>query len=813
METESSGEDESASQHSPRLSHSQLQPQESGDTEENSDDVVSHQESALFLCEDAAPILSWSKNRNVNPHGLLVKWHSVKRRVWISAAGLCFIIVFVIFPLLYFMRPSTPPSGIDREAQVHSFLTSMMNEVEKAMDTRVDPCHDFYQYACGKWGIINPSVHDVLRSSNFQQMELLLSNAITLKFSTHADPPAGTENTDPIQDAVHFVRSLAVNYYKSCRKEELLSSRGVTPLKDVLSQMDQLYLDVSQKSEPRHAFQKVLEFVHHKLHLHVLFSWKVEADTSVRDAVVIELNVPNVYFIEQGTDLQGKEKLIRTYRQYVKTLLGMVGSFNSSLDNEVDAVLELFKIFRPMNGTLFGYKKTVENLNKLAPFLDWQEYFNSAFNRVGIHITVNEYVFSQIQDYLRILSKHILSEISTMGLERLYVYLRWEVAQFYSQSLHKPARDTILPLIEELSNTNVRVPTYLKYRVHPCLMEVEKRLPLVLHHLVLETVSSRLPKGISINDNIRVTAEIAEIIKKQFVMNIESFTWLNTNVKHFIQEKLSNVNVEVGYPPIVNHPLDLKEYYQDLTLTDNFFTNQMELLKFNQDNLMRLLRRPQMYSDWHLITPTTVTPFYAYRTNAILLPLGGLMHPVFHTYLPAYMAFASIGSLIGHELGHALDTMGRGRNLYGKVNRTIWDKTIDKAFNTRVACRVKQYTKDYYPIRHWLTTNEVLADDASVRTAFMAAATHFHSIWLPDIVMKSLVTLNLSPKQLFFVYYAQVFCSSLVQKENPSGKPKPHPPEKARITATLANTPQFKEVFGCQKGTKMNPQTEDCQIW
>ncbi|XP_063877375.1 neprilysin-3-like isoform X2 [Scylla paramamosain] len=813
METDGIGEGGSAGQHSPRRSHVPLSGP--GDTEENIDGEMPHHESAFFQCEDSAPILSWPNNQNeVNPRGLLGKWHSMERWVGISAAGLCFIIVFVTFPLVYSTWSSTPPSGvatIDYDAQAQSYLTSMMNKVEKAMNTSVDPCHDFYQYACGKWGLNDPSANDVLRSTNFEQMKLLLWKAITLKLRVDANPLVSTESSHPIQNALHSVRSLAVDYYRSCQNEELLSSRGVTPLKDVLSQMDQLYLIVSQRLEPLHAFQKVLEFVHHKLHLHVLFRWKVEADISVRDAMVIELNVPNVHFIKQGTDLQGKEKLIRTYSQYVKTLLEMVGSFNSSLDNEVNAILELFKIFRPMNGSLIGHKTTLENLNKLAPILDWQEYFNSVFNRVGIHITLDEHVFSEIQDYLSVLSKHILSEISTWGLERLYIYLRWEVAQYYSQSLHKTARDTLLPLIEELTSSNVAA--YPNYRIHPCLLEVEKRLPLVFHHLVLETVSERLPEGISIKDNLKTVAGIADIIKKEFVRNIESFTWLNTNVKHVVQEKLINVNVKVGYPPVVDSPLELTEYFQDLTLTDNFFENQMELLKFNQDNLMRLLKQPHLYSDWHLITPMTVISFYAYRTNAILLPLGGLVHPVYHAYLPAYMAFASIGSLIGHELAHALDSMGHVRDFHGKVNRTLWDEATNKAFNTRVTCRVKQYIKDYYPIRHWMTTNEVLADDASVRTAFMAAASHFHPIKLPDIIMNSLATLNLSPEQFFFLYYAHMFCSSRVPKEFPLGKPKPHPPQSVRVTATLANTPQFKEVFGCDKGTKMNPKTVDCQIW
>lgn len=818
METDDIGEDVSTSQPSPRPSP--VQPSAPGDTEENTDDaeqntdgaVASH-ESSVFVCEDAAPLLSWSSDQNVTiPCTLLGKCRSVKRWVWITAAGLCFITVVIIISVLYTTRPSTPPSEIDaysHDSKAQTYFFSMMNEVQKAMNTRADPCHDFYEYACGKWSLNHPPIDGIVKSTNFEQIKLLLWREITLKLTNQTN---STESTHPIQNGTHSVRSLAVDYYKSCRNEDLLSARGVTPLKDVLSQMDQLYLDVSQKHEPLRAFQKVLEFVHHTLHLHVLFRWKVEADLYVRDAMVIELNVPDVYFIKQGTDFQGKEKLIRTYSQYVRTLLGMVGSFNSSMDNEVKTILELLKIFRPLSESLKDEKPTLKDLNKSAPMLDWQEYFNSAFSRVGIHLTEDEKVFTDIQAYLIVLSKYILSEISTRGLERLYVYLRWEVVQFYSQSLHKPARDTLFPVIKE--STNINASAYPSYRIHPCFLEVEKRLPLIFHHLVRETVSARLPEGISIKDSIKVVTEIGDIVKKEYIRNIESFTWLSTTVKSFLQEKLINVNIKVGYPPVVDSPLELNEYFQNLTLTDNFFSNQMELLKFNQDNLMRLLKQPQMYSDWHLVTPTTVPTFYAYRTNTVLVPLGELMHPMYHAYLPAYMAFASMGSLVGHELGHALDLIGRVLNLHGKVNRKIWDKATDKAFVARATCRMVQYKKDYYSLlQHKQTMNEVMADDTSVRTAFMAAATHFHPIKLPPIVMNHLATLNLSPEQFFFLYYAQVFCSAPATKEVHFSKTDYHPPENVRVTATLANTQQFKEAFGCQKGTKMNPNAVNCQIW
>lgn len=816
--------------------------------------------SASFM-EVTSPALSLHTGREKESlRGKPRERYSVKWMIGISATGIFisgFVFVIVLFPLLYPAWPSTSRSvgnlhqrapssvGISEgkfsrtnmvfmskksskslyhesgDARAQNYYRFMMNAVEKAMNTSVNPCHDFYQYACGTWGVHNPPPNAVARWTTFDDMTLklwklmegklrvLTNDSIPIPRSHDNNP---TPSTPSLHNALTSVRVLVVDYYKSCENEELLSWRGVTPLIEVLNEMDQLYLAVSRKLQPIHAFQKVLEFVHHKLSIHVLFSWKVDADTTVRDAMAIELNVPNIDLIQQGTKLKGKERLINVYGQYAKTLLKMVGTFNNkSLDYEVNAILELLKIFLPMKGSSIVNKMTIKNLNELAPILDWQEYFNSAFNRVGTHITKDEYVLSQVHDYLYVLSKHILSEISTWGLERLYVYLRWQVAQFYSQFLHKPARDALLPLISEISNVNMS--TIPHFRLRPCIKEVVERLPLAIGHLLLETIKEGLPKRTSINDNIKAVVEMANIIRMEYLSYIESFTWLKANAKRVLLEKLSNTNIKVGYPPIVDNPFELYEYFKNIKFTTNYFTNQMALLKFNQDNLMRLLRQPGLYSEWQVLSPVSVISFYVYRRNALLVPLGGIMHPVYNTNLPVYMTYATMGSLISHELGHAVDLVGHTRDIHGKVNGTLWDEVTVKTFLERVNCRVKQYSQAYYPIQSLLTVSEVMADDASVGTAFMAASHHFQHIKLPATIINSLAKLNLSSEQFFFLYYAQMFCSASSPGSLLLGTLKHYPPDWARVTATLASTPQFQTAFSCHKGTAMNPGTEDCHIW
>lgn len=777
-----------------------------------------------------------------------VKWLVVLSTAGIIVTGLVFVIV--LYPLLgsktlpESRSPDIPVSASDSDnaseesvsrknsmflSQEHSnrvdnavsdeeYYEFLITGVENAMNLTADPCYDFYEYACGRWGIHNQPPLTMARWSNFDNMTLVLWHLMEVKLKRLSNDTISSQKTSegdaqesdyPPSETVASVRALVIDYYKSCENEELLSQKNVVPLKGVLNQMDQMYIVASLELQPLQTLQKLLEFVHHDLHVYAFFSWKLETDNKIRDAMAIELNVPPTQLIQQGMELEGKTDLIRAYGLYVKTLLELVGTFNSnSLDNEVSVIVEFLETFHPIKGSALVNRTSVESLDELAPILEWQKYFNSAFNRVGVHITKDEKILSQVQDYLAVLSKHILQEISTHGLERLYVYFRWQVIQFYSQILHKEARNAILPLVSEITKVNT---TISNFRLHPCVKEVVEKLPLATSHLLLETFKENLPKA-SISENIQTIREMAEVIREEYIKYIDSFTWLDNDAKHVLLEKLSKVAIKVGYPSIVDNPFELHYYYKNLTFNEDFFTNHMALLKFNRDRHMKLLRQPQLYSDWQVLSPLSVVSFYLYRRNALLIPLGGLLHPVYSTRLPVYLAYATMGTLISHELGHAIDFVGRTRDMYGRVNITMWDEKAVEDFVKHVMCRVEQYSQAYYPIQGIQTISEVMADDPSVQTAFMAGSLHLQHHQLPTTISNFLAKLNLSSEQFFFLYYAQMFCSTSIPKDSLLGI-KHYPPDWARVTATLANTPQFKAAFSCLKGTTLNPDIKECKIW
>src|SRR5215469_7808261 len=92
-----------------------------------------------------------------------------------------------------------------------------------AIDKTVDPCMDFYEYACGSWRKNNPIPPDQARWGRFNQLAEynrqvlrdILENAAT------------ASNRTPVVEKIG-------DYYQSCMAEEEVNGKGFDPIKSDL---------------------------------------------------------------------------------------------------------------------------------------------------------------------------------------------------------------------------------------------------------------------------------------------------------------------------------------------------------------------------------------------------------------------------------------------------------------------------------------------------------------------------------------------------------------------------------------------------
>jgi len=96
------------------------------------------------------------------------------------------------------------------------YLLSSMNQT-------IDPCDDFYQFACGGWISSHQIQKDKQTINNFMILEEKLEEIVKKELNKEVNPRDSK--------SVAFVKQ----YYKSCFDEETLENRGVKPLLDMLN--------------------------------------------------------------------------------------------------------------------------------------------------------------------------------------------------------------------------------------------------------------------------------------------------------------------------------------------------------------------------------------------------------------------------------------------------------------------------------------------------------------------------------------------------------------------------------------------------
>ncbi|XP_077785817.1 endothelin-converting enzyme 2 isoform X2 [Podarcis muralis] len=704
---------------------------------------------------------------------------------------LCAISLFV---LLLLLLSSVIAMGIQysKDPSHTTCLTEaciiVAGKILEALDREINPCDDFYQYACGGWIKRNPlpdgrskwSTFNSIWDQNQAIMKHLLENAT---FNSSSEAERKTQR-----------------YYLSCLKEQKIEELGSQPLMELIEKIGGWNITGPWNQSN---FMEVLKLVSGTYRASPFFTVFVGADSKSSNSNIIQLDQSGLFLPSRDYYLNktANEKVLAAYLDYMVELGMLLGGARASTEEQMQQVLdletELANLTVPQDerrdDEKIYHKLNIAGLQVLAPAIDWLDFISYFLS--PLELTEAEPVVVYGREYLQQVSQLINNTDKSV----LNNYMIWNLVQKTASSLDQRFEAAQEKLLETLYGTKKSCTP----RWQTCISNTDDTLGFALGALFVKATFDRHSKEIAED-------MIAEI-RTAFEESLDHLDWMDEKTKQAAKEKADSIYDMIGFPEFILDDKELDDVYDGYEVSeDSFFQNMLNFYNFSARFMADQLRKPPNRDQWSM-TPQTVNAYYLPTKNGIVFPAGILQAPFYAHNHPKALNFGGIGVVMGHELTHAFDDQGREYDKEGNL-RPWWQNSSLEAFKNRTACMTEQYNKYLVNGEHVngkQTLGENIADNGGLKAAYNA-----YKVWLKkNGEEKRLPSVDLTSHQLFFLGFAQVWCSVRTPESSHEGLvTDPHSPDKFRVIGTLSNSRDFVEHFKCPVGSLMNPG-KHCEVW
>jgi putative endopeptidase len=641
-----------------------------------------------------------------------------------------------------------------------------------ALDRSVDPCVNFYQYACGGWTAANPIPGDQARWGRFNALQernrTVLQNILE---SASAEKPTRTVVEREIGD-----------YYSACMDTKALDAKGIAPLKDDL---DRIY---AMRDKPA-----IADVVTHLYGIGStpFFSFNSAQDAKDATQVIGDLDQGGLGLPERDYYFKTDEKsaeLRQKYVAHVARMFQLVGNSPDVAAKKAGVVMaietELAKgsldVVSRRDPNKVYHKMTVKELSSLGPTFDWPKFFE------GVGAPPIDGLNVDFPPFIRAMES-ILVQTS---LDDLKTYLAWHL-------VHDSA--TVLPTAFLEENFNFYGKTLngtkeMRVQWKRCVDQVDRQLP--------DATSQKFVEKTLGEEGKRRTQQMVAAIEKAMAKDLESLEWMTPKTKEQAMIKLHAVMNKIGTK---DHWID---YSKVKVGRDDLYGNNARTNEFELRRTLAKIGKPVDKTDWAMSQPT-VNAYYDPQENDINFPAGILQPPFWDNKLDDAVNYGAIGAVIGHELTHGFDDQGRQFDAQGNL-RDWWTEQDAKAFEQRAQCLVKEYSSftavDEVKVNGELTLGENTADNGGLRLAHMA---------LIDVLAGKHPAKRdgFTAEQRLFLGFAQIWCgNSTPESKRMLAQTDPHSPEQYRVNGVVSNMPEFQQAFACKVGQPM-VRYPACRVW
>ena len=641
------------------------------------------------------------------------------------------------------------------------------------LDRKANPCNDFYEFGNGTWRAENPVPPSMQRwgrrvaahDANWEREQKVLEDISLKKDSTKGSS-----------------EQLLGDFYASCMAEPSIDAAGLTPLAPMLAEIDRIKTT-----------DDVQRMIRRLQDISISVPFQAQGNMNYHQPADFIENIT-----AGGLGLPDRDYYVKTdphfadakaqYVQHVANILALSGMPPAKASSAADEIFSLEKRLAEASvdsataadPAATDHMMTFAQLKELTPHFDWEKYFDEAkLSRVNVNVA--EPKFMQQMDAM-------LQDTSVATWQS---YLKWHLLDSASPTLSRP-------FVEESFNFTDKYlakAASMKSRTQRCVAFTETLLGEPLGKKYAERYFPPAAKA--------KAQEIARNLLAALKEDISANTWMQPNTKKIALIRLTNQDVQVGYPD------KWKDYSAVVIRRDSFWANVVAARRFNvADDRMRV---GKLTGEFWRLPPSSADAYIDFQLDQMVLPAGALQPPFFDPAANDAVNYGSFGVTIAHDLSHQIDPLGAENDVQGRPIKW-WAETDQQEYQKRGQCVSAQF--DGYFVAPGVhhdgkrVLGESVADLIGMRVAYQALQQSMKQHPVPTMD-------GFTPDQQFFIAWEHVFGQAMT----PEAQQKwvavdPHPTPQFRVKGVLVNTPEFQQTFACNVGSEMvKPAEQRCAVW
>ncbi|KAI9359448.1 hypothetical protein BD770DRAFT_409694 [Pilaira anomala] len=673
------------------------------------------------------------------------------------------------------------------------------------VDQELDPCEDFYSYTCDKW-MSNHLIPDVKSridrlTGMSETIRRRLDQILSRDYHAMEHDTSSLLLPDPNTVLDRQLFGKIQDFYRSCMNQDEIEKKSIQPLYPIFRHIRKLIPIEGNVNQD--GLNEAIQYLG-DLNIWPLFELVVTPDM-IKNPTLPTLSLGQGQVGLPDLESYDNPDLMKVYMQAVTDILGYI----FKLDDQNEFGWKSWSTIATARRIVEFEKKIVqalaeqqdhaperwkfEELETKVPQIYWHGFIEH-LTSVPTHVLIPHATFIE----------HLSDEVlSTTNPRTLQMYFIWRTIWKYLNGLNEALLEPKRRLDAKLIGIEARAKPE---RWETCieLIDASSMGVLLGRYFVKDQDEAILESKKQVES---LSKSVLEIIRDR----IPSLGWVHTEAtRKEIMNKLNSIEFQIGFStssnPNIQSVISLSEYFRQVSMDPNdFFGN---LVRSNQHQVKQqvwnvLEQSSRLDKEAWKLNAQSVQVVYHKELNKVMIPGGLLQLPFIDSITPAYFYYGTMGWLIGHEIMHGFDSIGRkydGRGLFGQW----WDDRTQENLDSENECLVRHYN-EFEGVDGHATLNNNFADGVGLSVVESL-------LKQDDQEVKRIPGLNAWTKdQLGYIQFARMKCSKSTKEHKLLVKD--YAPDRYRVNGPLMNSNHFAKTFECKLGSKMNPEIKKCQLW